>query len=146
MAVVQADHAAPDGQGRRASKQFYEKTFGFKLRHENLRNGEPVHVEMSYHDELAIMFVPENVGGRPTAAAISFVDPKQKTAYFYLYVDSVDAVVTRARAAGATVLEAAYDAPWGDRFALIADINGYHWGLAQTREPGFPSFEAGAGK
>lgn len=26
---------------------------------------------------------------------------------------------------------------------LIADINGSHWGVAQTREPGFPSFGRG---
>jgi uncharacterized glyoxalase superfamily protein PhnB len=126
-----------------ASKQFYESAFGFELRHENLRNGEPVHVEMSYHGELAIMFVPENVGASSTAAPISFADPKQKTAYFYLYVDDVDAVAARARSAGGTVLEAPYDSPWGDRFALVADINGYHWGLAQTRKPGFPAFGQG---
>jgi len=124
-----------------ASKQFYTQTFGFKLRYENLKDGLPVHVEMDYHGELALMFVPENVGGRPTLAPISFADPRQHTSYFYLYVDDVDAVAARARAAGGTVLEPPRDAPWGDRFALIADINGYHWGLAQTREPGFPTFD-----
>jgi uncharacterized glyoxalase superfamily protein PhnB len=124
-----------------ASKQFYARAFGFELRHQNLQNGEPVHVEMSYHGELAIMFVPEGQGEGSTAAPISLnADPKQKTAYFYLYVDDVDAVAARARAAGGTVLEAPYDSPWGDRFALVADIDGYHWGLAQSREPGFPAF------
>ncbi|WP_045784837.1 VOC family protein [Chania multitudinisentens] len=122
------------------SKHFYTEVFGFQVRHENLKEGVPVHVEMSYHNELAIMFVPENVANSGTLAPASFTDAKQRTAYQYIYVNNVDATVKRAQALGATVLQQPYDAPWGDRFTLMVDINGYHWGIAQTHEPGFPTF------
>lgn len=113
------------------SKAFYEAALGFKLRYEQAKAGEIQHVEMSYHDELVLMFVPENVRDINTLAPISFVDPQQQTAYFYLYVDSVDDTFERAMKAGAHKIVAPYDAPWGDRFAIFADINGYHWGIAE---------------
>lgn len=116
------------------SKQFYHSVFGFELRHENKKDNNPVHVEMSYLGELVLMFVPENVNGRNTLAPVSFSNPLQNTQYFYLYVENVDETVARAKAAGATILEAEHDSNWGDRFALIVDLDGYHWGLAQAKQ------------
>ncbi len=115
------------------SKQFYKDAFGFDVRHENLKEGKSVHVEMSYLGELVLMFVPENVHGRNTLAPASFTDAQQKTQYFYLYVESVDETAKRAKEAGGLVAEAPHNAVWGDRFALIIDPNGYHWGIAQAK-------------
>jgi uncharacterized glyoxalase superfamily protein PhnB len=37
----------------------------------------------------------------------------------------VDGLVTRVSAAGHSVLAASYDAPWGQRYATVADPDGY---------------------
>ena len=39
--------------------------------------------------------------------------------------DEVDALVARVRSAGSTVVKAPYDAPWGQRYATVADPDGY---------------------
>lgn len=120
-----------------ASKTFYEKAFGFEVRYEKVQDSVPVHVEMAYMGELVLMLVPENLRNSGNLAPVSMWDPQQKTAYFYLYVKDVDHTTASAEQAGARVLEAAHDAAWGDRFSLVCDPNGYHWGLAQSKN--FPS-------
>lgn len=115
------------------SKAFYEAAFDFKVRFEDQPGSDSQHVEMSYQDELVLMFVPQNVRGSGTAAPVDFIDPKQLTAYFYLYVKSVDEAYSNAINAGATAITEPYDSAWGDRFAIVADPNGYHWGLAESK-------------
>lgn len=88
---------------------------------------------MSYRDELVLMFVPENVRNSGTAAPIDFIDLKQLTAYFYLYVYNVDETYQKAVDAGGVAITEPYDSAWGDRFAIVADPNGYHWGLAESK-------------
>ena len=62
---------------------------------------------------------PPTVGGSPVG--------------LHLYVADVDAVMERARAAGALVLRPAADQFYGDRAGMIADPFGHHWYLA-TRQ------------
>lgn len=119
------------------SKKFYTDAFGFKVRFEDKPGAESQHVEMSYYDELVLMFVPQNVRGSGVTPPIEFVDPKQLTAYLYLYVKSVDEIYDRAMNAGAISITEPYDSAWGDRFAIIADPNGYHWGLAESKNMQF---------
>jgi len=45
-------------------------------------------------------------------------------AFLYVYVDDADATFRRAVQAGATVLEAPLDTPYGDRRAMIRDAAG----------------------
>lgn len=116
------------------SKRFYEDAFGFNVRFEDKPGKESQHVEMSYKGELILMFVPQNVRGSGTAAPSSYVDPMQLTSYFYLYVDSVDEAYENALKAGGISITAPNDSAWGDRFAIIADPNGYHWGLAESKK------------
>lgn len=47
-----------------------------------------------------------------------------------IYVTDCDAVVERARKAGAKVLEAPAVQPWGDRWALLEDPAGNQWQVA----------------
>lgn len=115
------------------SKRFYSDAFGFKVRFEDKPGKESQHVEMSHKDELIIMFVPKNVRGSGTVAPSSYVDPMQLTSYFYLYVDSVDEAYENALKSGGVGITAPNDSAWGDRFAIVADPNGYHWGLAESK-------------
>jgi uncharacterized glyoxalase superfamily protein PhnB len=46
------------------------------------------------------------------------------------YVDDCDAAITRAAAAGASVLMPAADMFWGDRYGVVTDPFGHHWSFA----------------
>jgi PhnB protein len=63
---------------------------------------------------------PRTVGGTPVR--------------FHLYVADVDAVVTRALAAGATVVRAVADQFYGDRSGTIEDPFGHLWHVATKQE------------
>ncbi|MBP6563365.1 MAG: VOC family protein [Neisseriaceae bacterium] len=114
------------------SKQFYQAAFGFQVRYEDQPGAHSQHVEMSYRDELVLMFVPERVRGTDTLAPISIGKPTQKTAYFYLYVPNVDLAFKQAIAAGGQAITEPHQSAWGDDFAIVADPSGYHWGLANN--------------
>jgi lactoylglutathione lyase len=47
------------------------------------------------------------------------------TTELYFYTDDVDAMVARARDAGAALLSPSADRPWGDRVAYVADPDGF---------------------
>jgi len=51
-------------------------------------------------------------------------------AFLYVYVDDVDATYKRATAAGARVIEAPLDTPYGDRRCMIEDGWGNTWQIA----------------
>jgi uncharacterized glyoxalase superfamily protein PhnB len=53
-------------------------------------------------------------------------------AFLYVYVDVADKVFARAVAAGATVLEAPLDTPYGDRRAMVRDPFGNIWQIAHV--------------
>lgn len=50
--------------------------------------------------------------------------------FFYVYVDDVDATHARAAAAGAQVLEAPTNMPYGDRRSTVRDRWGNTWQIA----------------
>ena len=68
---------------------------------------------------------PVTVGGTPVS--------------LHLYVTDVDAVVARATAAGATVLQPLRDEFFGDRVALLVDPFGHKWHLATRKEDVSPA-------
>jgi uncharacterized glyoxalase superfamily protein PhnB len=108
---------------------FYEAALGFRVRDSVHDDGALMHVEMTYQDQLIVMFAPEGAFGSKakTPKSASAIAPQS----FYLYVDDVDAVFTRAIAAGAKSLSEPQDQFWGDRFAQIEDPDGYRWALAR---------------
>lgn len=62
---------------------------------------------------------------------VSGVGPRDPTAaFFYLYVDDVDATYRRALRAGAVSLEEPTDVPYGDRRAMVKDPCGNDWQIA----------------
>ncbi|TDG08763.1 VOC family protein [Paraburkholderia guartelaensis] len=113
----------------RASMDFYRAALGFAVRDSVEDDGAIMHVEMTYHDQLIVMFAPEGAFGSTarTPKSAEAVAPQS----FYLYVDDVDAVYARALEAGAKSLSEPQDQFWGDRFAQIEDLDGYRWALAR---------------
>ena len=49
---------------------------------------------------------------------------------FYVYCPDVDAMLARARAADARILDEPEDMFWGDRVGRVADPDGYEWSFA----------------
>jgi uncharacterized glyoxalase superfamily protein PhnB len=113
----------------RASMAFFEAAFGFAVRDCVQDDGAVMHVEMTYHDQLIVMFAPEGAFGSTalTPQSAGTIAPQS----FYLYVDDVDAVYARALDAGAKSLSEPQDQFWGDRFAQVEDLDGYRWALAR---------------
>ncbi|MBN3811522.1 VOC family protein [Paraburkholderia sp. Ac-20347] len=113
----------------RAAIAFFEAAFGFAVRDSVEDDGAVMHVEMTYHDQLIVMFAPEGAFGSTahTPKSSNTIAPQS----FYLYVDDVDTVYARALAAGAKSLSEPQDQFWGDRFAQVEDLDGYRWALAR---------------
>ena len=59
-------------------------------------------------------------------------------AFLYVYVADTDAVFGRAAAAGARVIEAPFDTPYGDRRGMVEDEWGNHWQIATHRRAACP--------
>jgi uncharacterized glyoxalase superfamily protein PhnB len=113
----------------RSAISFFEAAFGFRVRDSVQDDGVVMHVEMTYEDQLIVMFAPEGAFGSTaqTPKNAGAIAPQS----FYLYVDDVDTVYTRALTAGARSLSEPQDQFWGDRFAQIEDLDGYRWALAR---------------
>ncbi|CAM2182998.1 PhnB protein [Paraburkholderia sacchari] len=109
--------------------EFFRAAFGFVVCDCVEDDGAVMHVEMTYHDQLIVMFAPEGAFGSTarTPKSANAIAPQS----FYLYVDSVDAVYARALDAGAKSLSEPQDQFWGDRFAQVEDLDGYRWALAR---------------
>jgi PhnB protein len=113
-----------------AAIAFYKTAFGAtesmrigdpsgKIGHAEIRiNGAPILLS----DEFPEMGVvsPQTLGGSPVG--------------IQLYVEDVDAVASRAIAAGATVLRPVEDQFYGDRAGKLADPFGHVWWLATHKE------------
>jgi uncharacterized glyoxalase superfamily protein PhnB len=113
----------------RVTIEFFEAAFGFAVRDSVNDDGAIMHVEMTYQDQLIVMFAPKGGFGSTakTPKSAGAIAPQS----FYLYVDDVDAVYARALTAGARSLSEPEDQFWGDRFAQIEDPDGYRWALAR---------------
>lgn len=55
------------------------------------------------------------------------------TTELYLFVDDIESSISRARDAGATLLDEPAERAWGDRVGYVADPDGYVIAFAQTR-------------
>jgi uncharacterized glyoxalase superfamily protein PhnB len=113
----------------RASTAFFAAAFGFEVRDSVEDDGVVMHVEMTYQEQLILMFAPEGAFGSAakTPKSAGAIAPQS----FYVYVDDVDAVYARALLAGAKSLSEPQDQFWGDRFAQVEDLDGYRWALAR---------------
>ena len=105
---------------------FYKRAFGAEeLMRVPGEDGKLMHAAVSI-DGAMLMLVDENrewgiqsplsLGGGPVT--------------LHLSVPDADAAIARAEAAGATVVMAAHDAFWGDRYGLVKDPFGHSWSVA----------------
>jgi PhnB protein len=125
-----------------AAIEYYTEVFGAK---ERLRmdgpDGKIGHAELQIGDSV-LMLADQN----PQS---NYTPPKElggTSAGLLLYVEDVDAVVTKATEAGATLTMPVEDMFWGDRFGQVEDPSGHRWGLATHKEDPSPEEMAGRQK
>lgn len=108
---------------------FYERSFGFERGIVMPdKEGKAVHAEMTYEGETIVMFGLEGgFGGTCRSPATSKTECPVD---LYVYCEDVDALCSRAKSAGATVLSEPSDKFWGDRTAQLSDPDGFRWTFA----------------
>lgn len=110
--------------------EFYKQVFGAReVMRLPMPNGKLGHAEIQIGDSRIMLAdeapewdarSPETVGGSPVIIA--------------LYVEDVDAVVTRAVAAGAKLFKPVTDQFYGDRSGSVTDPFGHKWNIATHKE------------
>ena len=117
-------------KGAAAALDFYAKAFGSvetlriqgkdgSIGHAGITiEGAPLMVSDEWPD--GGVFSPQTLGGTPVTV--------------HMYVKNVDALVARAQKAGATVVRAPQDEPYGDRAATLRDPFGHRWMVATKKE------------
>ena len=112
-------------QGAAKAIDFYKRAFGAKeIMHMDGPQGKIVHAEIQIGDS-RIMLSDEIGGACKSPQTLSGT-----TASIFLYVEDVDKVFNQAEAAGAKVVMALANQPWGDRFGTLTDPFGHVWSLA----------------
>jgi PhnB protein len=105
--------------------EFYRRAFGAEERYRlPMPGGRIGHAEIVVGG--AVVYLADAPDDMPGDAG----NPKKlggTSVLLHQYVADVDAVVTRAEAAGATVLRAPEDQFYGDRSAVVADPFGHQW-------------------
>ena len=118
-------------RGAAAAIDFYVAAFGAieRFRLVDPSDGRIGHAEIALGSAVMMLsdeypdfgaHSPESIGGSPTK--------------LHLYVEDVDAVFSRALAAGATELRPVKDQFHGDRSGLLEDPFGHQWFLASRKE------------
>ena len=117
-------------KGAAAAVEFYKKAFGAT---EVMRIAQPDgrigHAELQFGDSRVMLAdefpemdfrSPHTIGGTPVP--------------LHMYVDNVDAVVSRAVAAGARLVRPVQDQFYGDRLGTVADPFGHVWHVSTHKE------------
>lgn len=109
---------------------FYVRAFGAKVLEKiEMPGGMIGHAELKIGDAMFMMAdeceyakvkSPKSLGGTSVA--------------MYIYVEDVDALMAKALAAGAKVLQPIEDKFYGDRSVLLEDPAGHQWGFATRKE------------
>jgi uncharacterized glyoxalase superfamily protein PhnB len=127
----------PEGSQRIVPYLYYEdgpavleflcRAFGFEERIAIRRgDGSLMHAEVGYQDNRVMLGTPVDESGTPSPVK----DVPVRTSSVMCYVDDVDAHYARARAAGAEIVQALEDRPYGDRTYTAVDPEGHHWHFA----------------
>jgi uncharacterized glyoxalase superfamily protein PhnB len=123
----------PDGQQRiipylayrdaPAALDFLTRAFGFEERFRYpMPDGTIGHAELSYRGSVLMLATAWDAGGMASPRELPAVHGQ-----VFCWVDDVDAHHARARAAGATILGAPQDQPYGDRSYRALDPEGHRW-------------------
>ena len=87
-------------------------------------DGKIGHAELEIGDSVVMLADPF-----PHASITPPSEVGATTASIVMYVEDVDAVVSKAVAEGATITEEVEDKFWGDRFGTITDPFGHVWSI-----------------
>jgi PhnB protein len=113
-----------------AAIDYYTQVFGAKERFRmDGPDGKIGHAELQIGDSVLMLADP--------SPQSSYTPPSQlggTSAGLLLYVEDVDAVVTKATEAGATLTMPVQDMFWGDRFGQVTDPFGHGWQIATHKE------------
>lgn len=85
----------------------------------------PVYAELSSPNGFRLGLYDRQGFGRNIKRVPEPIAGPVATTELYLFVDDIDALMARARDAGAHVLDEPSDRPWGDRVGYVADPDGY---------------------
>ena len=108
-----------------AALDFLTRAFGFKERLRAEYGGAISHAQMDV-GECAIMM------GRQGGPFRAPQDSNTVSQYATVHVEDVDAHFARASAAGATILKAPQDMPFGVRQYTAKDVGGHWWTFSQN--------------
>ncbi len=113
-----------------AAIDYYTQVFGAK---ERFRlpgpDGKIGHAELQIGDSVLMLADPN-----PQSSSVPPKELGGTSAGVLLYVEDVDAVVTKATGAGATLTMPVEDMFWGDRFGQVTDPFGHSWQIATHKE------------
>jgi len=113
-----------------AALDFYARAFGAReLMRLPAGDGRVGHAEIRIGD--SVIMLGDEMPGSDTRSPRALGGT---TASVMLYVPNVDAMIERARQAGATVTMPAADMFWGDRFGTVQDPFGHKWALATHKQ------------
>lgn len=110
---------------------FYERAFNATdVQRVPAPNGKLMHAAIRIGDSM-VMLVDE----APEWQALGPKSLNGTPVTIHLYVADVDATMTQAEAAGATITMPAADMFWGDRYGVLEDPFGHRWSVAtHTRD------------
>jgi PhnB protein len=110
--------------------EFYKQAFGAKVRGvHSTPDGKVMNADLQIGDSI-LLLNDEFPGAKCTSPQAL----GGTTATVHIYVKDVDALFSRAVAAGAMVLMPLADQFWGDRYGQLLDPFGHCWSLATHKE------------
>ncbi len=115
LAVANVDSAA----------DFYARAFGGMVTKRAVSSeGLPVYAEMTFESGAVVLI--GRAGGNPLCPATA-----QGHGAVYLWTPDLEGLAQRAVFAGAALLREIREEPWGDRVAVLRDLDGNRWFWAQ---------------
>ncbi len=113
-----------------SAAEFYAKAFNFYCKGTSLGNDNiPWHAELQYKDQIIILS-KEGIPGKTTLTPKNNGTPSSMNLYFYC--DNADTIFHQSILAGAEVRNPPADTQWGDRIAIVSDLDGYYWVIATS--------------
>jgi uncharacterized glyoxalase superfamily protein PhnB len=108
-----------------AAIDFLTRAFGFREVDRAIGGAGGLHVELEVAPGGGRVYLGQPSGGYRNPATVG------RTSLVHVLVDDVDAHFDRARSAGATIIEALNELPFGHRRYGCADPQGHEWYFAQ---------------
>ena len=116
-------------EGAAAAIEFYKKAFDASEEYRMENDGRVGHAELSIFGSKIMLS-----DAVPEIGAVAPQKDSGSPVTLHIYVEDVDGVVARARAAGARVVREVSDQFYGDRNGMVVDPFGHKWSFATQIE------------